>query len=101
MLPYVENSLTNRINPLKLREFLASGVPVISTPLPEVRRYREVVETAQDLDGWLDALGRALREGRSRAAARSAAVRAEGWDVRAEEFSRLCEEARAVARAAR
>ncbi|MGH2571702.1 MAG: glycosyltransferase [bacterium] len=101
MLPYVENSLTNRINPLKLREFLASGVPVVATPLPEVRRYREVVETARDVDEWRDALGRALREGRSRAGARSASVRAEGWNVRAEEFSRMCEEARATARAAR
>jgi glycosyltransferase involved in cell wall biosynthesis len=101
MLPYVENRLTEKINPLKLREFLASGVPVVATPLPEVRRYRELVGTARDVDEWLGALDHAIREGRSRAGERSASVRAEGWDVRAEEFSRLCEEARAGARAAR
>ena len=38
-------------------------------------------------------MSRALREGRARADARSASVRAEGWDARAEEFSRFCEEA--------
>jgi hypothetical protein len=100
-LPYVESRLTESINPLKLREFLASGVPVVATPLPEVRRYGEFVEAPRDFDGWKVALDRALAEGRSRAAARSASVRAEGWDQRAEKFSRLCEEACATARAAR
>ena len=101
MLPYVESSLTERINPLKLREFLASGVPVVATPIPEVRRYREFVEAPRDLDDWVDALREALREGRARAQARSASVKGEGWDVRAEEFSRYCEEARETARVTR
>lgn len=101
VLPYVENRLTEKINPLKLREFLATGVPVVATPLPEVRRYREFVEAPRDPDGWIAALDRARSEGRSRAEARSASVRHEGWEVRAEEFSRLCAEACGEARAVR
>jgi glycosyltransferase involved in cell wall biosynthesis len=36
LLPYVRNDLTNNINPLKLKEYLSTGRPVIATELPEV-----------------------------------------------------------------
>lgn len=88
ILPYVETPLTERINPLKLREFLASGIPIVATPLPEAVRYADVMETARGPEAWLAALRRALEEGRRRSAVRSGRVRDESWDARAEEFSR-------------
>jgi glycosyltransferase involved in cell wall biosynthesis len=97
-LPYVENALTERMNPLKLRELLAAGLPVAATPLPEVRPFAEHVHLARDDDEWVGALHAALGEGRSRADARAASVRADGWDARAEQFSRLLQEAEATAR---
>lgn len=36
LLPYVLNELTRNINPLKLKEYLGIGRPVIATKLPEV-----------------------------------------------------------------
>jgi len=51
ILPYHVNELTNNINPLKIREYMATGRPVISTPLPEVLLLREflfVAESATD-----------------------------------------------------
>ncbi|OFZ16178.1 MAG: hypothetical protein A2X86_13935 [Bdellovibrionales bacterium GWA2_49_15] len=36
ILPYYINELTENINPLKIKEYMATGRPVISTPLPEV-----------------------------------------------------------------
>lgn len=35
LLPYVRTKLTDNINPLKLKEYLATGKPVIATALPE------------------------------------------------------------------
>jgi glycosyltransferase involved in cell wall biosynthesis len=35
ILPFVVNELTLAANPLKLREYLAAGLPVVATPLPE------------------------------------------------------------------
>jgi glycosyltransferase involved in cell wall biosynthesis len=93
MLPYLESTLTNRINPLKLREYLASGGPVVATGIPEVRPYRPWVRVARGIDEWLSALAEALAEGDSRRAERAASVREEGWDHKAEEFSALCREA--------
>lgn len=35
MLPYVVDESTHHINPLKLKEYLATGKPVIASPIPE------------------------------------------------------------------
>ena len=41
ILPYVKNELTNNINPLKLKEYLSTGRPVISTSLAEVLMLKD------------------------------------------------------------
>ena len=41
ILPYVRTELTNNLNPLKLKEYLSTGRPVIATALPEVTRSQE------------------------------------------------------------
>lgn len=43
ILPYVRSELTESINPLKLKEYMASGRPTLSTRLPEVAQYSEYV----------------------------------------------------------
>lgn len=99
LLPYVESRLTENINPLKLRELLAAGIPIVATPLPEVRLFASFVRTARDPAEWTAELRQALREGRSLAAERSASVRSCGWDVRAGEFVRYVLEAEVTAEA--
>jgi len=37
IIPFVVNDLTRSVNPIKLREMLSGGCPVVSTGLPEVR----------------------------------------------------------------
>lgn len=46
LIPFKINELTRAVNPIKLREYLAAGLPVVSTPLPEVERYDHLVEIA-------------------------------------------------------
>src|SRR5438046_9902924 len=43
MLPFKINRLTDSVNPIKLREYLAAGLPVVSTALPEVKSYAGVI----------------------------------------------------------
>ena len=38
IIPFAVNELTKAVNPIKLREMLAAGCPVVSTALPEVAR---------------------------------------------------------------
>ena len=87
MIPFRKSDLTLRANPLKLREYLAAGLPVVSTPLPEVARYRTLVHLAEGATGFAQAIAAALGE-RSPASdrARAAAMGAESWEARVEEI---------------
>lgn len=83
MIPHKINELTLNMNPIKLREYLAAGLPVVSTPLPEVMGYQPGVRIAQGVDGWVAALEQAIAD-RSEDAdrRRSALVADEDWSVR-------------------
>lgn len=43
LIPFKVNKLTKAVNPLKLMEYLSLGLPVISTPLPEIMSYEGYV----------------------------------------------------------
>ncbi|OLC64129.1 MAG: hypothetical protein AUH69_12830 [Actinobacteria bacterium 13_1_40CM_4_65_12] len=90
MIPFRKNDLTVRANPLKLREYLAAGLPVVSTPLPEVGRCNGLVHLADGAEAFITAIETALGQ-RSKAMARQRveAMRAEGWEARVAEMSTI------------
>ena len=95
LLPFVTNELTVRANPLKLREYLAAGLPVVSTPLPEVERYRELIRLAETPGQFVTEVERALEEhSLFEARTRVKAMAAESWEVRVEEIRDLVDRAR-------
>jgi len=89
IIPFRTNDLTLRANPLKLREYLAAGLPVVSTPLPEVARYQPFVHLASDATGFSRAISVALGE-RSPAQdrTRALAMESESWETRVAEIER-------------
>jgi glycosyltransferase involved in cell wall biosynthesis len=81
LLPFVQNELTYAANPLKLREYLAAGLPVVAAPLPEVQRFQPLVNlagTAQEYVSQVATLLSTRTVGPSRE--RSERVREESWD---------------------
>ncbi|RMF98380.1 MAG: glycosyltransferase family 1 protein [Gammaproteobacteria bacterium] len=60
MLCYSQTDYTNFIYPLKIHESLASGVPVVATPIRSLQAFADVIEFATELDDWSAALERAL-----------------------------------------
>ncbi len=90
MLPYVRSELTRSINPLKLREYLASGKPVVATSLPEVARYAPEVRLADTVDATIAAVTEALAGPSDRRAARAALLAGETWDDRARTLLDRC-----------
>lgn len=46
LLPFVVDEMTEAVTPLKMYEYLASGVPVVSTPLPACERHPAVATAA-------------------------------------------------------
>ena len=90
IIPFRLNALTARANPLKLREYLAAGLPVVSTPLPEVSRYASLVRMAQGEEAFVAGIEQCLEE-RSETLARRRveAMRAESWEARVADISAL------------
>lgn len=92
LIPFRMNELTLRVNPLKLREYLAAGLPVVSTPLPEVVRYQGVVHIAVNKEGFLQNIEAALKERSDEQDRRRVeTMRSEGWEARVAEMSRIVE----------
>ncbi len=60
LIPFRINELTRSVNPIKLREYLAAGLPVVSTPLPEVALYKHLIEIAQTPEQFAKAIETAL-----------------------------------------
>ena len=91
IIPFRINRLTLRANPLKLREYLAAGLPVVSTPLPEVARFAPLLHLADGSAAFLTGIESALEDVGDEAARgrRALSMTAEGWEARVEEISRL------------
>lgn len=91
IIPYVLNEETKAVDPLKLLEYLAAGIPVVSTALPEARKYGDVVAIAEDVPGFVSAVMAAARESDSTLRERrQATARPHGWDQRADAFLQIC-----------
>jgi glycosyltransferase involved in cell wall biosynthesis len=56
VIPYKINTLTRGISPAKVYEALATGLPVVSTPLPEMVRFGDCVYLAEDAKGFVEIL---------------------------------------------
>jgi glycosyltransferase involved in cell wall biosynthesis len=86
LIPFVVNELTRHVNPIKLREYASAGLPVVSTPLPEVRHYRDCY-LGDTPDGFVTAIERALSEDSAEARrTRSEAMREETWERKVEQL---------------
>ena len=84
--PFRINELTLNSNPLKVREYLAAGLPVVSTPVPEVVRLKHCriasgpYEFTREVERALDDPGPSP--------ARSELVRDESWESKVDELRR-------------
>ena len=93
MIPYRIDERMTFVNPLKLREYLSAGVPVVSTPVPEVVRHAHLCRVADGPEAFVAALDAALAEaGPAARRARSDAMAQETWSARVAEVTRRIDE---------
>lgn len=85
LLPFRDCPQIQACNPLKLREYLATGTAIASTPFPALAPYAGLIETGQTVDGFAAAIRRAA-EDRRRNGLRRSAVAHDSWDARAVEL---------------
>jgi glycosyltransferase involved in cell wall biosynthesis len=91
--PYRIEERTTFVNPIKLREYLSAGVPVVSTAVPEVMRYGQWCSVAGDRDDFVAAIEAALAgDSPERRAERSRTMESETWQARVAEVARVVDE---------
>jgi glycosyltransferase involved in cell wall biosynthesis len=85
VLPWeTEQSFTSYGSAIKVREYLATGKPVVIAPLPEYEPMGDVLRIARSRDQFLLLVEEALSESDPEAASRRQAAVASGtWDARA------------------
>jgi glycosyltransferase involved in cell wall biosynthesis len=83
IIPYRHNRQVENANPLKLREYLATGRPVVSVGNPEINKFARWVRIAEGREAFLAELDGALRDDTPGAMAeRVAAIAGQSWDAR-------------------
>jgi glycosyltransferase involved in cell wall biosynthesis len=84
IIPYRQNRFNFHANPLKLREYLAMGKPVVSVRTPEIEKYADVVEIADSREDFLLLLDKVLSGAQSADAIheRMKRVASESWENR-------------------
>ena len=83
-MPWRQNRWIGACNPIKLKEYLALGKPVVSTPFAELRKYRDVVYEADAPQKFANCIKRAFSEDSPELAAkRRQKVARVSWDSKA------------------
>ena len=105
LIPYRIDQRMTYVNPIKLREYLSAGVPVVSTRVPEVERMIDrsghLAQIADDAPGFVAAIERALAgDSPARRQERSAAMATETWPARVEQISRIVDDLASAKRGA-
>lgn len=93
MIPFVCNEHTYTIYPLKINEYLAAGLPVVSTPFSILDDFNGVVQLADGPEEFASALRLALSDDNTqRVNERIAMAKANSWQKRAEEFETVIQQ---------
>jgi glycosyltransferase involved in cell wall biosynthesis len=93
IIPYVDNEWTRTVDSLKLLEYLAAGIPVVATPLPEMHKYADAISLAAPGDPFVRAVTANLQgTGSARGAMARAYASRHSWERRAERFLEIVDQ---------
>ncbi|MBI4737967.1 glycosyltransferase [Candidatus Woesearchaeota archaeon] len=100
LIPFKINAITESVSPIKLYEYLATGKPVVSSDLPEVRQYADLVAIAEGPRDFELAIERLLATPQSRAVqeARLRVAQANSWERRVDDVTMWIDQLRGVNR---
>lgn len=85
IMPWRQNQWIKACNPVKLKEYLALGKPVVSTPFPELKKYPGKVYQATTPQDFAQAVKKALAQDNPHLAAmRRQMVQHDSWDAKAQ-----------------
>lgn len=89
IMPYADMPVARAMQPLKLKEYLATGLPVVTTDLPSTREWADALDLTRSPRDFSAAVQHRLETGlpdHQRAA--RARLAGESWDAKARQFAR-------------
>ncbi|MFM0166017.1 glycosyltransferase [Paraburkholderia sediminicola] len=89
VLPTLLNEYTRSMFPMKFYEFLAAGLPVVSTPLDFAKEPRAGLEVGGDLNAFVAAIEKQLARGKLSADEARAAVGDNTWERRLDKMLKI------------
>lgn len=84
--PHRMTAFTESLNPIKLWEYLAAGLPIVSTDVAGFRDYPDLVRLARTPDEFIAICQQALAEGRAKSALRRAEAARHSWSSRVDQI---------------
>ena len=91
LMPWLDNDWIRYCNPIKLKEYLALGLTIVSTPFPELAQYEGHVRVAQGVGAFSQAVRRALEAPAAPESLRQR-VAGETWERKCAELMALAED---------
>ena len=93
IIPYKIDAYTTGVMPIKFFEYLATGKPVVSTAIPEIARFRDLIEVASSAEEFGMAIERVLeKDPKEKRHYRIEMARANSWETRIREILHRLEE---------
>lgn len=90
VMPWRQNDWIEACNPIKLKEYLALGKPIVSTPFKELEHYDGLVYPASKPDEFVERIHQALRENDpQRIEARRNKVKTATWQHKSQLLSEM------------
>lgn len=87
IIPFVQTPLTYNCNPLKLPEYVAAGLPVVSTPIPSVSElYPEDAAIAATPEEFVMRCEEALKKTNEQKHIRALAMQEHTWEMRVDKI---------------
>jgi teichuronic acid biosynthesis glycosyltransferase TuaH len=87
IIPHRNNSFILFTNPMKLYDYLACGLPVVTTPHPGLEKFKAVISLENDYHGFNDAVILSLgKKSAAQIEERQAVAREHSWKKRVDEM---------------
>jgi glycosyltransferase involved in cell wall biosynthesis len=87
IIPFIKNDLTAGIYPMKINEYLAAGIPVISTDFAALPEFGSFVSTTSGQEAFVQAVVENLcNDTPEKRKQRIAVAQGNSWEKRAEQF---------------
>ncbi|MEK7527708.1 MAG: glycosyltransferase [Patescibacteria group bacterium] len=87
LIPFKINPLTKATNPVKIFEYFSQGKSVVSTNLPELKKYEKILYLSQNHTEFLKNIDLALSENTSKIILRRQVASQNQWSAKAKQIS--------------